>query len=200
MLYGLVRVLSIVLLKVLFRLRIVGREHLPIKGGCILASNHLSYLDPVVLGAASPRRLYFMARQSLFEIPLFGKFIAHVSAFPLKEKALGAIKESLGRLAEGKAIVVFPEGRRSPDGLLGKGKMGVGLLALRTNAPVIPTRIVGTDRALPLKAKFIRPRPVSIYFGEPLTFEGSYYRPTEKSDYLKVSHAVMERIAKLGES
>ena len=191
--------LSRISLKLIFWLKVFGRENLPRKGGCIIASNHLSYLDPVVLGAACPRQIHYMAKKSLFRNRLFAKLITSVNTFAVSESGVGldAIKESLKKLAEGKVVGLFPEGVRSKDGRLQAAKWGVGFLALKSNVPVIPARIIGTDQALPIGAKFIRFRPVRLYFGRPLKFEkGS---PEEKqNDYSGVSRLIMKEISNLG--
>lgn len=202
MLYGLIRVLGIVLSKLLFRFQVRGRQNLPGKGGYIIASNHLSYLDPVILGCGAPRKVYFMARRSLFRISFLGRLIRWVGAFPLSEEGIGveAVKETLRHLARGDVVALFPEGTRSPDGLLGKGKVGVGFLALKAGTMVVPARIVGSDKALPLKAKFIRLKAVRLYFGKPLVFDSSYCGSWKRADYERASQEVMAQIAKLGET
>ncbi len=202
MLYRPLRSLAIVLLKVLFRLKVMGRENLPRKGGYIIAGNHLSYIDPIVLGCGSPRKLYFMARRDLFEIPLLGRLLRWLDVIPLSTEGVGfgAVREALKLLARGDVVALFPEGTRSPDGLLGRGKLGVGFLALRAAVSVIPARVVGSEKALPLKAKFIRLKTIRVYFGKPLTFDSSYYGPSKRADYERASQAVMAQIAKLGET
>ena len=188
-----------ILLKLMFRLKVTGKENLPRRGGCIIASNHLSYLDPLVLGAGCPRQVYFMARKTLFRNRLFAKLITSLDVFAVNEKGigLGAIKESLKRLSEGRVVGLFPEGSRSKDGHLQAAKWGVGFLALKADVPVIPARIIGTDRALPIGAKFVRFKPVRLYFGRSLKFEKD--SPAEKqNDYSEVSRLIMEKITSLG--
>jgi 1-acyl-sn-glycerol-3-phosphate acyltransferase len=192
--------LSKILTRLLFNLKVIGRENLICRGGCIIASNHLSYLDPVILGAGSFRQLDFMAKKSLFRNKLFSRFISSVGAFAVGEEHVGpqGIKEALKRLAEGKVIVLFPEGTRSESGNLQEGKPGIGLLALESKVPVIPARVIGTDKALPIGAKSIRPTPISVYFGQPLEFSEFYQQKKKRVNYLKVSQLVIEKISRLG--
>jgi len=110
MLYSFTSLSALVACKILFRLQAKGIEHIPKKGGFILASNHVSYLDPIVLGAISPRKLNFMAKEELFCHPLISWFLSRVGAFPVKRDSadLSALKYALRRLREGKALILFP--------------------------------------------------------------------------------------------
>lgn len=191
--------LSRISLKSMFWLKVVGKENLPRKGGCIIASNHLSYLDPLVVGASCPRQIHYMAKKSLYRNRLFAKLLTSINTFAVSESGVGldAMKESLKKLSEGKVVGLFPEGARSKDGRLQAAKWGVGFLALKSGVPVIPARIIGTDQALPIGAKFIKLRPIRLYFGRPLKFKkGS---PEEKrNDYSQAGRLIMKEISNLG--
>ena len=191
--------LSLISLKSMFWLKVIGRENLPRKGGYIIASNHLSYLDPLVLGAGCSRQIHYMAKKSLFRNRLFAKLLTSVNAFAVSEIGVGldAIKESLKKLSEGKVIGLFPEGARSKDGRLQAAKWGIGFLALKSKIPVIPARIIGTDQALPIGAKFIRLKRISLYFGRPLKFE-KFSAEEKRNDYSEVSRLIMKEIGNLG--
>ncbi len=134
-----------------FGLEVRGQEHLPTREGFIVASNHVSYLDPPVLGAACPRRLVFMARTTLFKQPLLGAFMRGVHVIPLKrgEGDVEAIREAVARLQAGDAVAIFPEGGRQFSGQLGGAKRGVGLLAMAAQVPIVPALVTGTFHALP---------------------------------------------------
>lgn len=186
-----------------FRLTVHGREHLPLRGPCILASNHASYLDPVVLGAASPRRLAFIARHDLFDVPLLGSYLRLLGAFPVHQEHavdVESFRTALRLLGRGEAIALFPEGTRSHDGRLQTGKGGVGLLALKANVPVVPAYIAGTERALPKHTWRIRCAPVVVRFGPPLAPQAvvAGHRRTERGRAL--ADAVMAAIAALASS
>jgi 1-acyl-sn-glycerol-3-phosphate acyltransferase len=143
----------------IFRLKVIGRDNIPAAGGVILCSNHISNLDPPLLGTPVPRKVRFMAKAELFKVPLLGSIIAAVGAFPIKRG--GVSKESL-RLAasilkEGGVLGIFPEGTRG--GGEGGGKKGAASLALRTGAQVVPVAIIG---------KYIPFRRMKIVYGQPL--------------------------------
>ena len=153
-------------------MKVTGRENIPKHGGFILACNHTSYLDPVIFGIACPMPLNFMARDTLFKNKLFGWMLKHVNAFPLKRNSadIGAIKEALARLNNGGVILLFPEGTRSTDGKVAEGLEGVGFLARKSRVPVIPAFVLGTEKAMPKGAKFIKPARLCIVFGHAMMF------------------------------
>ena len=166
MLYLIIRSLSIVLYKVLFRLQAFGRGNIPLKGGVIIASNHLSYLDPPALSAACPRVLSFLALEGLFKNVLFGRFITALNVFPIDTQSgdPSGLRRDIRELEQGRAIGIFPEGRRTPDAKLDEPKPGVGFLAAKTGVPIVPVFIEGSNRALPIDSKFIRPTKIKVYF------------------------------------
>jgi len=154
-------------------LDIKGRENLPKDKGFILVSNHLSNLDPIVLGIACPYALNFMAKEELFKNPVFGWALKKVNAFPLRRKGadISAVRIAIKRVNSGGALLIFPEGTRSADGKFGAPQEGVGFLADKLNAPVIPAYVKGTDKALPKGAAFIRPVKISVRFGKQIILE-----------------------------
>ncbi|MEW6162965.1 MAG: lysophospholipid acyltransferase family protein [Nitrospirota bacterium] len=181
--------------KVFNRLEVIGSENVPKEGGVIIAANHLSYLDPPIIGLALKRPPTFIAKEGLFRTPLFGKFIRFFS-FPVNRDRPqpSAIKEAVSRLREGKIVVVFPEGGRSADGSLLDAKRGVGMIAAISVAPVVPTLIEGTDSALPAGAKFLRPAKIRVIFGNPLKIEK---KERDKHFHERMSREIMERIRSL---
>lgn len=173
MLYNIGKFFFSLLFKTLCRLAVFGIDNIPQEGGFILASNHISYLDPIVLGVASPTVLNFMAKEELFKNHFFGWLLNRVNAFPLKRGSadLSAIKEAIRRLKDGQALLLFPEGGRRNSTTLGPPEAGVGFLAAKLNVPVIPAFIKGAELALPKGAKFIRPHKISVYFGKQIIVE-----------------------------
>ncbi len=172
MLYVLVWTVVGILAKVFCACKVRGAENLPPDGGVIMACNHVSYLDPPIAAVSIRRRMKFVAKEELFSIPVLGPLIAALGAFPI---ARGRADRAGLRTAErylraGNVILVFPEGTRSPDGRLQTPEPGLGLLALRTQAPVVPMAVVGTDRALPLHSPVPRPAKITVYIGPPLRF------------------------------
>lgn len=162
-----VRFLAFLLFKIYCRLEIYGRTNIPRQGGFILAGNHASFLDPPLLGAACPRIVSFVAKEALFQYPLFGRFITALNAFPIKTHSadIGSLRLAMSKLQQGKALVLFPEGGRSPDGQLTAPLAGVGLLAAKTNVPIIPAFIQGSDRAMSVHSNLIKPKKIRVYFG-----------------------------------
>ncbi len=193
--YRFFKVIFIFFYKLFFRYDVSGAENIPEKGGVIIASNHLSYLDPPLIGIAIKRRAFYMAKSSLFRNPLISWFVKMFS-IPVDRDATkpSTIKTAVKLLKEGKVLVIFPEGGRSRSGDIEGGKRGVGMLAAMSKAAVVPACITGTDRALPVGAKFIKPAKVSIRFGKPMEI-----REAEKSkDFQKrVTNEIMERIKAL---
>ena len=174
MFYFASRAVCFVFLKTFFSLRVFGQENVPKKGGFILASNHVSFLDPVAVGVACPRKLNYMARDTLFSNRLFAWLLNDCGSFPLKRDSadLSALKEAIKRLKSGQGLLLFPEGRRSADkDTLLKPRAGVGFLASKLKVPVIPALVKGTDRALPRGAKFFRSSNISVIFGKQILIE-----------------------------
>ncbi len=171
MLYSIIRFFLTIIFKILFRFQVFGRGNFPQKGGFIVAANHLSYLDPMVLGVSSPRKLNFLAKDDLFKIKGFGFLISNVGAVPVKmgtNQNISAFRSALSLLSKGNGFVIFPEGARSLNGKIQDMRAGVGFLAIKSRCPVVPVLIVGTEKALPLRAKCIRPRKVTVYVGKVL--------------------------------
>jgi len=154
---------------VFFRLRRLGREHIP-EGGVVLAANHRSFLDPFAIGCCIGRPIYFVAKQELFRNPLVGWFLNCLGAFPVRRGDADeeSVHTALTLLGRGSAVVVFPEGTRVRAGSLGAPKRGVGRLALQSGAPVVPIAITGSERAR--EGWKIKPVKVHLRFGPPLTF------------------------------
>lgn len=152
-----------------FRVRRLGREHVP-EGGVILAANHRSFLDPFVIGCCVRRPIYFVAKRELFRNPLIGWFLNCLGAFPVRrgEADEESVATSLALLEGGHAVVIFPEGTRVPTGSLARPKRGVGRLALESGKPVVPIAVTGSERAR--NGWKIKPVRVHIRCGGPLTF------------------------------
>jgi 1-acyl-sn-glycerol-3-phosphate acyltransferase len=162
------RVLAIVF----FRLRGYGINNIPVKGGALLASNHQSYLDPVLVGLAVKRPVYFLARQELFDANrIFGWLLTQVHAIPLERRGFDStgLRKAIEVLRQGGLLVVFPEGTRTPNGKRGDIKKGISLLGTRANVPFIPTLVQGTYQSWPRQHRFpIRLSRVSIKFEKPV--------------------------------
>ena len=157
-------------------IEVAGKENIP-KEGVIIASNHIGYLDPPIIGSVTPRRCNFMARKDLFDVPILGWMIKY-AAFPVdrdKPRA-STIKEAVKRVRSGHIVVVFPEGTRSETGELQEPKPGIGMVAVMSRAPIVPAYVTGTDKALPTGARWLKRAKIKVVFGKPI-----YYTSTEES-------------------
>ncbi len=175
---------------------VTGRDKIPLTGGVIIASNHISYLDPPILGAVMPRQTTFMARKGLLSIPLLGRIIKLYS-FPIdRGKTLpSTIKDSVKRLKNGELLLIFPEGRRSETEKLLEGKRGIGMIAGLSKSPVVPALITGSNKALPFGAKWLKRARISIVFGNPI-YPGATHEK-DKNQYKDITQRIMFAIGEL---
>jgi len=159
MLYRFSRGLLRLLFQFFFRLKDYGRENIPTDSPLILCGNHRSNFDPFILGTPLKRELFFMAKEELFRVPVVGWFISRVHAFPVKRGGVSkdSIRLSIQLLKDGNAMCIFPEGTRKNAG--GVGKKGAAMLALRSNAVVIPVAIIGNYKPF---------RRMAVYYGKPV--------------------------------
>ncbi|MTH52193.1 1-acyl-sn-glycerol-3-phosphate acyltransferase [Bacillus mangrovi] len=160
-LYNFGKGLILTLFKPVYRMKVHGKENFPKTGAVLLCSNHIDNLDPPIVGACTPRKVHFMAKEELFKIPVLGKILDNVGAFPVKRGLSDreALRKGLKVLKDGEVLGLFPEGTRSKDGKLGKGLAGAGFFALRSDAVVMPCAVIGPYKPF---------RRVHIYFGKPL--------------------------------
>lgn len=199
MLYYLGKVIFILLFKICFRIRAFGSKDFPKTGPVIIASNHTSFLDPIIVGISVHRQLYFLARQSLFKVKILGKILPLVNTLPLKREAVdvGAFKIALDKLKEGKVISIFPEGTRTKDGNLQKPRYGIGFLKEISGAKIVPCYIKGSREVLPRGARLPRFSKISVYIGRPLNFKLKDFNGTRKERYMKIAMETMEAIGEL---
>jgi len=169
-LYTPITFLARVALRLFFRLKVRGYENIPHGVGVVIASNHQSYLDPIIIGVSNDEPVTFMARESLFRKRLFGWLIRRTGAFPVKRGSAdrSAMHEAIRRLRAGARLVVFPEGTRTLDGSLGRVRSGPALLAEKAQVPIVPAVIRGAYEAWPRSRKLFRFRPISITYGRPI--------------------------------
>lgn len=162
------------------RAEVTGLENVPKEGGFIVASNHLSFFDSLIIQALTPRDVAFFAKAEYFTTPgLKGKmmktFFESVGSIPVQRGEQAASVAALDSLVEivenGSGIGIYPEGTRSRDGQLYRGRTGVGWLALTTGVPVVPVGLIGTEKLQPAGSKGFRPAKFHIHYGEPLYFD-----------------------------
>ncbi len=199
LIYDLIYAIAFVIMKVTSLLfcpfRAVGRENIPSRGAFIFACNHQSNVDPVLVGLNVKRVVHYMAKDSLFKNPVFGFVLRGCGAFPVKRGRIdkGALKEALGYLESGEPLLIFPQGTRRKAGEERKVNPGLGFLAVKSGVPVVPVRLIGTDKVLPKGAKWFHRHPVTLVFGKPLTF-----KPDQ--DYAEASLGALDRILSLSPS
>ena len=188
----------------LFIFRVLHRERLIEEGPVILASNHQSYFDPPLVGICSRRAVYYLARKTLLDIPLLGPLLPEINVIPVDRDGndMSALKKTIRLIREGNGVVLFPEGTRSLDGNLQRGKGGIGLIIAKTRAPVQPMRIFGSYEAFPKGSGRIALTPISVAVGEPIRFTSEELDPKshggdERALYQYLSDRVMEAIAAL---
>ncbi|MDP6117731.1 MAG: lysophospholipid acyltransferase family protein [Planctomycetota bacterium] len=156
--------------KMLFRIRHYGVENIPAEGGVVFASNHQCFFDPLLVGMGSKRQLIFMARASALKIPIIGKWIAAMNAFPVERGTadIGAIRRAVEAVSDGRILLMFPEGTRSQDGTIGVIRPGCILIAQKAESPIVPVAIRGAYEAWPRQNKLPRFGKVSIAYGPPI--------------------------------
>jgi 1-acyl-sn-glycerol-3-phosphate acyltransferase len=178
-LYQLVRHVLAPLLKALFRPRVEGITNVPETGPVIFASNHLSFIDSIIIPLIAPRSVSFLAKAEYFTgtgvkgslSRWFFSSLGHVPVHRGKGRdARAALDTAAEVLARGDAFAIYPEGTRSLDGMLHRGRTGVARMALESGAPVVPVGIIGTDKVQPVGSRFPKIVPVTVRFGEPLDF------------------------------
>lgn len=192
MIYTIVKGLLKLIFTVVLRLKIEGRENIPKDGPLVIASNHLSLLDPPVLGIAATRKVHFMAKEELF-VPVLGTIYKILGAFPVRRGGAdrAAIKHGIEILESGNVLAIFPEGTRSKTGELGKAQPGALMMASKVKATIVPACIIGTDYK---RHGRIWPK-VTVRFGKPMPFpEGA---EVNKEFLHAMTEEMMQHIARL---
>ncbi|MFK7779523.1 MAG: lysophospholipid acyltransferase family protein [Gimesia sp.] len=150
-----------------------GKEFLPADEGGLLLSNHQSFLDPILICLPLKRPVSFMARDSLFRIPLLGPFMRYQFVIPISRRAASSksFRAAIQNIEQHNIVGIFPEGTRTTDGSVQRFKPGLLALLKRTECTIYPVGIAGAVRALPRGAFFLRPRPIRVVYGEPITLK-----------------------------
>ncbi|WP_134683278.1 lysophospholipid acyltransferase family protein [Brevibacillus migulae] len=178
------------LFSTIYRWRVIGAENIPTEGAVILCSNHISLLDPPLVGSGIERQVHFMAKEELFRIPVIGYLITQFGAFPVKRGAgdRSAIRNTLKLLEEGKIFGIFPEGTRSTTGEVGEGLSGASMFALKSDASVIPVGIVGPYKPF---------RPITIIYGKPIDLSAQRAVKADSELMKETTELIMQSIKEL---
>lgn len=191
--YGVVRILCVVILFPLFGYRAKGAENMPRSGGVVLAVTHKNWFDPLFAGMAFRRPLRFMAKSELFQKRAFAGLITQLGAVSIKRRSadIEALKVSLGLIASGEVFLMFPEGHRFHDDVVHEFQPGVAMLALRSGAPVLPVAIRGSARLIPFSSR------VRVAVGAPVDLSGLQGRRSEM--YAQATERIREAVVDLYE-
>jgi 1-acyl-sn-glycerol-3-phosphate acyltransferase len=187
------------------RFRVFNAERVPSQGPVILASNHASYVDPPLVGAGARRQIHFLARDTIFHVPILASILRSWDVVPVdRDGGTGrGLKVILDRLAGGGAVILFPEGTRSRHGALNPARAGVGLVVVKSTAPVVPVRVFGTFQAYNARMLLPRPRRLVVKYGQPLLFQAlraeaqTCPKPRLREIYQQVADEIMAAIARL---
>jgi 1-acyl-sn-glycerol-3-phosphate acyltransferase len=186
-------------LRGIYRPKAKGVENIPQAGGAILAANHLSFVDSLFMPLMCPRDVVFLGKADYFDSWRTAWFFKAVNVIPVRREGgsagEAAILAGIRALREGRVTGIYPEGTRSPDGRLYRGKTGVARMALEAQVPVIPVGIFGTPEIMPLDAKMLRLKGQPLVeYGKPLSFERYYDRPTDRFVLRSVTDEIMYEI------
>ena len=181
----------------LHRIRIEGRENIP-DAGCLIVSNHVSFMDPTTVGWAIAKEIYYLGRKSLFKPPFWSRFLPICNVLPIDRDSndIAGLRRIIKMLQAGESVVLFPEGTRSPDGTLQAPESGAALIAVKAAVSILPVRVFGTYESLSRHSKRLRLHPIRVVIGKP-------YMPTlpegrmDKAAYQAVAEEMMARIGEL---
>ena len=200
LIYRISRFFIFLWIKVWFRYQTRGKNYVPLTGGCLIASNHASFLDPPVITCSIPHRhVRFIARDTLFQTRLSIWWAANVGIVKIDRTKgdVAALKDAIDVAKQGGVLCVFPEGTRTEDGKLQQPKAGIGFLIEKAGVPVVPAYVDGTFSAFPKGARWASPCKVRVFFGKPvLPFELRQYGKGKEA-YKKMAELIMARIAEL---
>jgi len=191
-------ILSKVLLRTLFRMRVLHPENIIEEGGAIFAANHASYLDPPIIGTTCKNPIFYLARKTLLKWPLLGPIFPALNVVPVDQERpdMSALKNIIKLVRAGERTIIFPEGSRTLDGALQPAQPGIGLVVAKTLAPVVPMRIFGSYEAFPRGAKKVRLARITVVVGKPIYFTAADVQKGRES-YQAISERVLGEIARL---
>jgi len=189
--------LSKALAKTFFNYRVIGAENMIEEGPCIIAANHCSFLDPPLVGVACKRAIHYLARKSLLEWPVLGPIFPELNVIPVDRKNAdrSALMGAIRVVKNGGAVLIFPEGTRSPDGNLQPAQPGLGMIVAKTGAPVVPMRIFGSYETFNRQMRIPRRALVNIKAAPPIHFEITAAGEQKTAFYSQTSEKVMQAIA-----
>ncbi len=186
------------LFRFIMGIEVEGVENIPKKGPYIIAANHRSYLDPPVIASVFPEPVFFVAKEELFKNKIASFFLRHLAAIPIKRGGMDkeALKKSMNILNAGCTLCIFPEGRRADKGKFERPKAGIGLLAVKSSAKILPVYIGGTDDAMPKDAKLPRLfNDIKVIIGKQMVYRKEDFEGGDP--YKCIAEDIMDRIKEL---
>lgn len=185
--YTFARNLVRIYVNLFYRIEVENLQYIPKEGACIVCSNHIHNLDPVIIGTTIPRKMTYMAKEELFRIKILGRILRKLGMIPVNRDSadLSAIKNSLKALNSGKVLGIFPEGTRKKKGEPTNVKPGLAMIAIKGKVPIIPVAIISDYRLF---------GKIKVKVGSPLNFEEYYGQKLSVDTYQELSKRVMEKI------
>jgi 1-acyl-sn-glycerol-3-phosphate acyltransferase len=188
-------------LRMIWRPKVDGLANIPATGGVILAANHLSVIDSILVPIVCPRPVYYLAKDEYFRNPVLGPLLTGLNNIPVNRsggrEALLALDAAVPLLTAGKVLGIHPEGTRSPDGRLHRGRPGAAKLALDTGATIVPVGLIGTDKVQPIGSRLPRLARCEVIFGTPMDLTPYAGQPTNARLLREVTLRMMREIGKL---
>lgn len=171
--------------------QVEGRENIPPEGPLIVTANHISNWDPPVLGSSLTRQVHFVAKKELFEIPVLAGILNHIGTIPINrgKPDRRAIRQALDVLERGEVLGLFPEGTRSKTGKLRRAKLGIVMIALKSEAPILPVGLINTPHPFS--------KNIQVKIGQPFTLDEYYGQKLDKKEMREVGNKIMQRIGGL---
>lgn len=199
MLYRISKALLGLYFRAMGGMTLIGMENVPVEGGVILAPNHVSYADPPAAGCRLRRQVHYMAKEELFRCKPLGAWMRAVGTFPVRRGTADrkALKTAMRLLSEGRVVCIFPEGTRSESGALGESELGIGLIALKTRAPIVPVALIGTKNLFSSKSRKKKRRGIRVVYGEPLTFPDLYESRESRHAVREIGRRTMDALSLL---
>lgn len=198
-LFRLIQLLLMFLFNLLYRVEKIDFDKIPRKGKLILCSNHMSYIDPVIIGAYIPRYIYFMAKKELYNNRFLSSLVSFLNAFPVNRRTLDrrTISISFNVLKDGNMLGLFPEGTRSTDGILRKGKKGMGFIAAYSKTSIIPIAISGANKIVQKPHKRIFFPKIKLIAGEVIDVENILKKYGKKEAIIVIVEKTMQEIERI---
>jgi 1-acyl-sn-glycerol-3-phosphate acyltransferase len=198
-LFRLIQLLLMFLFTLLYRVERIDLDKIPKKGKFILCSNHISYIDPVIIGAYIPRCIYFMAKKELYDNRFLSSLVSFLNAFPVNRRTLDrkTISISFDVLKSGNMLGLFPEGTRSTDGILRKGKKGMGFIAAYSKTSIVPIAISGANKIVQKPYKRIFFPKIKLIAGEVIDVKGILKKYSKKEAIIVIVEKTMQEIGRI---